>query len=80
MNNIPKGICGIYEISCAANGKRYIGSSQRCRIRIGNHFGGLARNSHYNRHLQSAWNKHGKHTLAPLPFIAYLPTDEGTKL
>jgi group I intron endonuclease len=75
MNNVPKGMCGLYEIACSANGRRYIGSSMRCRIRVGNHFGAMARNTHYNRHLQAAWNKYGMESFSARPLLVCAQKD-----
>jgi group I intron endonuclease len=51
---------GIYEIRNAANGKRYIGSSQNVNNRLANHFSALRHDHHDNQHLQRAFNKHGE--------------------
>ena len=52
-------IGGIYEIVCAANGKRYIGSAARFRDRWATHRCDLNKNRHHSQILQRAWNKHG---------------------
>lgn len=51
---------GIYEILNTDNGKRYIGSAVNFIQRWNNHRSDLRQNKHHNRHLQSAWNKHGE--------------------
>lgn len=50
---------GIYRIDCTTTGKFYIGSAINLRSRWCQHRSSLKRNEHKNRHLQSAWNKHG---------------------
>lgn len=58
---MKKNISGIYAIHNKINGKRYIGSSKSVHYRWkGNHLPQLKTNTHYNRHLQSAWNKYGE--------------------
>ncbi len=60
-NNISEANCsGIYCISNKTSGKVYIGSSKNIRKRIRKHFSELRKNIHYNRYLQSAYNKYGK--------------------
>jgi len=51
---------GIYKISCSANGKIYIGSSNNLRKRQYEHKRRLDGNYHHNPHLQKAWNKYGE--------------------
>jgi group I intron endonuclease len=53
---------GIYKITCTANGKFYIGSSVNLRRRHYEHFHKLQTNAHANKHMQSAYNKHGSET------------------
>lgn len=52
--------CGIYSITCQANGKIYIGSSAYIQKRWSYHRCQLRLNSHANPHLQSAWNLYGE--------------------
>lgn len=52
-------ISGIYLITCKANGRVYIGSTQDWKHRLGVHRSQLRRNSHHNVHLQRAWDKYG---------------------
>lgn len=59
MNSIPRN-SGIYKITCAANDKIYIGSSNNLRQRWNEHRSDLTRNVHKNAHLQNAWNKYGE--------------------
>lgn len=51
--------CGVYVITCTANGKQYVGSSRGIERRWRVHRWSLNRNSHYNPHLQRSWNKYG---------------------
>ena len=53
---------GIYCITCFANGKRYIGSSNKLTARKNSHFSQLRNNKHTNSYLQSAFNKYGEAT------------------
>ena len=50
---------GIYQITCTATGKIYIGSSVNLRMRRKCHFGDLQQQKHHNAKLQRAWNKYG---------------------
>lgn len=50
---------GIYKITCKVTNKFYIGSSVNLKRRKYWHFYELNRNIHKNKHLQSAYNKHG---------------------
>lgn len=52
-------VCGIYKITCLANGRYYIGSSCNTTLRIKEHLRVLNQGRHINQHLQRAWNKHG---------------------
>ncbi len=51
---------GIYEIRNIIDGKRYVGSSSRLKVRWNQHKTALNRNVHFNSLLQNAWNKHGE--------------------
>lgn len=53
-------IIGIYKIQCLKSSKVYIGSSKNIKNRKKDHFYKLARNKHYNKHLQNSYNKYGK--------------------
>lgn len=54
-------ISGIYSIKNKVNGKQYIGSSKSVYYRWKqNHLPQLNNGNHFNRHLQSAWNKYGE--------------------
>jgi group I intron endonuclease len=55
---------GIYVITNAANGHQYIGSAANVEKRWKRHLYMLRRGTHYNQHLQSAWNKYGENTFA----------------
>lgn len=52
-------ISGIYCIQNKKDGKRYIGQSNNIYHRWYEHTWQLNNRKHYNRHLQSAWNKYG---------------------
>lgn len=51
---------GIYKITCTANGKIYVGSSNDLMRRWWQHRRALSLNNHRNKHLQNAWNKYGE--------------------
>ena len=51
---------GIYQIENQINGKRYIGSAVNLRKRWGEHLNTLCHKRHFNRHLQSAFDKYGE--------------------
>lgn len=51
--------CGIYKIKNKANNKLYIGQSVNIRTRKNSHLSSLKNNTHYNTHLQRAFNKYG---------------------
>lgn len=53
-------ISGIYRITCSANGKFYIGSSQNIGGRWQVHTRNLRNHTHHNPHLQHAWDKFGE--------------------
>jgi group I intron endonuclease len=50
---------GIYFIFCKTNNKTYIGSAKNLHTRWDEHRGMLIKQTHFNRNLQSAWNKYG---------------------
>lgn len=52
--------CGIYRIHNILNGKSYWGSSKNVEKRFLEHESQLRNGKHHSRHLQFAWNKHGK--------------------
>ena len=51
---------GVYTITNLVNSHKYIGSSVNILRRWKSHRHELQRNSHRNKHLQSAWNKYGE--------------------
>ena len=51
---------GIYCIMNTVNGKKYIGSSKNIYSRWQKHRTLLRRNTHWDKHLQNAWNKYGE--------------------
>jgi len=58
---MKQNISGIYAIINKTNNKRYIGSSKSVYYRWSqNHLVQLRHSIHFNRHLQSAWNKYGE--------------------
>jgi group I intron endonuclease len=59
MANLP--ITGAYCWLNTINGKRYVGGAYKSlKARRIAHTQALERGDHFNRHLQSAWNKYGK--------------------
>ena len=52
--------CGTYKIFNRRDGKFYVGSSINIGRRFNAHRSLLRNNKHFNRHLQSAWNKYGE--------------------
>jgi len=50
----------IYEFLNTVNQKRYIGKTMNKVKRRQDHFRSLRRGTHYNTHLQKAWNKYGE--------------------
>lgn len=50
----------VYVIINIVNGKKYIGSTYHMKKRWREHRAALRQNSHCNRVLQNAWNKHGE--------------------
>lgn len=58
MNILPK-TSGIYRFLNWVNGKMYVGSAVNIKNRNKNHLIELKLNRHFNRYLQSAWNKYG---------------------
>lgn len=57
--SIPR-TCGVYVITCTANGKIYVGSAVNFSVRWNKHKCDLRAKRHYNRHLQSTWDKYGE--------------------
>jgi len=51
---------GIYIITNKTNGHRYVGSSVDLKNRFRRHRQALRNETHYNAHLQRAWNKYGE--------------------
>jgi group I intron endonuclease len=54
-----KVITGIYIIKNIKNNKVYIGSAKSILSRLSNHKYQLNKNKHFNKHLQSSYNKYG---------------------
>ena len=55
----PKIISGVYRITCLANDKHYIGSSDNVMRRLKTHERELEQGSHNNRRLQHDYDKYG---------------------
>lgn len=53
-------ISGIYAITNIKNGKKYIGQSKNIKKRFQMHKYNLKKGTHFNKHLQSSYNKYGK--------------------
>lgn len=53
-------IVGIYKIINVVNNKTYIGSAVNVKHRFSVHKNSLNNNKHFNKHLQSSWNKYGE--------------------
>jgi len=72
----------IYSIKSKTSGKLYIGSATGHYRRKGQHYYMLRRNIHFNRHLQSAWNKYGEEDFefSVLEFITDLSLIEEREL
>ena len=60
IKNRIKDYSGLYCITNACNGKKYIGKSIGVRNRIYQHKSDLRRGEHQNKHLQSSRNKYGE--------------------
>jgi len=73
-----KARSGIYCIENSKNKKRYIGQTTDLRRRKLRHFLDLEKNSHYNKHLQGAYNKYGK-TAFEFNILIYCEPFELTK-
>jgi len=51
---------GVYIIINIFTDQFYIGSAANLSQRIDKHFNALSLNKHFNKHIQSAWNKYGE--------------------
>lgn len=58
-NSIPK-TSGIYKITCTANGKIYVGSSNDISIRWHHHKKALRKGKHHSIYMQRCWSKYGE--------------------
>lgn len=56
--NIKYKVSGIYKITNLVTNKYYIGSASCLNTRISKHKSLLIKNKHYNKHLQSSFNKY----------------------
>ncbi len=61
---------GIYAITNAVTGQRYIGQSVKARARIGQHFGYLRRGIHENVHMQRSFDKYGREAFSGLILLS----------
>lgn len=67
---------GIYTIRNTKNGKVYVGQTTDLKDRQRRHFTSLAKNSHPNKHLQTAYNEYGKSAFVFVVLeVVELPTD-----
>lgn len=66
---------GIYQITCTANGKIYVGQAQNVSKRLRQHRYALGRGNHDNVHLQHAFTKYGAFAFDFDPLI-FCPVDE----
>lgn len=60
---------GVYQITNTVNGNRYIGSSVNVWGRWKCHTANLRKNTHHNKHMQSAWNKYGECSFVLKPLL-----------
>jgi len=60
---------GIYEIRNLTDGKVYVGSAVNLRQRFNKHNGALRSGSHFNPHLQNAYNKYGADSFSFKPIL-----------
>lgn len=65
---------GIYQIRNLVNGKVYVGSAKKFKVRWSRHVSGLNLNKHHSKHLQSAWNKYGADNFVFEPLITCAPS------
>lgn len=70
-----KDAAGIYTITCTGNGRFYIGSTCNLYKRYKDHMGYLRRNAHFNKHIQSCFNKYGESSLVYEVFKVMDTTD-----
>ncbi len=64
---------GVYLIKNLLNGKVYVGSSVDLQQRWRSHRGELREGTHWNKHLQSAWNKYGEESFAFIVVVRCSP-------
>lgn len=60
MPTMKNKLAGVYEIINTINNKVYVGSSINIEKRLKAHFDSLQNNTHFNSHLQNAFNLYGK--------------------
>jgi len=60
---------GIYTITNLLNAKKYVGSAVNLERRKKEHFSSLRDCTHFNRHLQNAWNKYGEENFRFKPLL-----------
>ncbi len=66
---------GVYKITNKVNNKVYIGCSEHIGKRVSAHRRLLRNNTHYNKHLQNAWNKYKEESFN-FEVIEYCSKDE----
>lgn len=64
--------CGIYAIVNTLNNKVYVGRAANLRKRWLQHKSNLNNSKHHSRHLQNAWEKHGKENFKFIPLVLNL--------
>lgn len=67
--------CGVYRITCNANGRVYIGSSLSVRKRFWEHRGALRGGRHHSLLMQRAWAKYGEAAFSFEPLLYCSPED-----
>lgn len=74
MRKLKTSVPGVYAITCLANGKVYVGLSQHCTRRWGDHRNKLDRGIHRNYLLQADWTQFGGSAFT-FEIVAY-PADD----